>query len=57
MARFWQRWPEEGDPAAAAVRGTGRGAAAVQGVGLRLFFYSRDRGCRRPCWSITVLNI
>jgi hypothetical protein len=43
-ARFWQRWPEDGDPAAAAaVRSTGRGAAALQGVGLRLFFYSRDR--------------
>jgi hypothetical protein len=42
-ARFLQRCPEEGD-SAAAVRGTGRGAAALQGLGVRLFFYSRDRG-------------
>jgi hypothetical protein len=71
-ARFWQRWPEEGDRAAAAtvaaVRGTGRGSAALQGVGLRLFFYSRDRvvGARcvtasdasgRLCWIITLSRI
>jgi hypothetical protein len=45
-ARFWLRWMEEGYPAAAVavVRGTGRGSAALQGVGLWLFFYSRDRG-------------
>jgi hypothetical protein len=47
-ARFWRRWPEEGDPAAAAARGTGRGGL---GAAARFFIHTVGRG-RTRCVTV-----